>query len=177
MLVIDEIQRLHGLESFLRKLGFDVLSLGKDTLVADAVLSFVPEVVIANERGRNVDGVRLAQRLKKSVSPPPRVALCFSGAAPILSADDLKSIDALLEIPLAGESGLRLLAQLAAVPVGPLIEKFRKFSSAKLTTDEQVVVITGSAPPAPSVSRMNDGWDPKTSAGRSAEIRSERNLQ
>ena len=178
MLVIDEIQQLHGLESFLRRLGFDVLSLGKDSLVSDAILSFVPEVVIASERGRNVDGLRLAQKLKKTIVPLPRMALCFNGAAPIISAQDLKAIDALLELPLAGEAGLRLLAQLAGVSAEPLVEKYRKFAGAKLTREEEIVIITGAvgggSGPTGGAETGREAWDPKRDVGQAAEIRTAR---
>lgn len=175
MLVIDDIQQMTGLEAFLRRLGFDVLTLGKDSQVPDALLSFTPEIVIASARGRNVDGPKLSVRVKKLVTPPPRVAICFSGTAPILSAADLNKIDALLELPLAGEAGIRLLAQLANVPFEPLFEKFRKFASAKLTKDEEIVVVTGAAASTrASAPTSREEWDPQKNQGRATEFRSER---
>jgi DNA-binding response OmpR family regulator len=88
MLVIDEIQQLVGLETFMRRLGFDVLSLSKDALVPDALLGFQPEIVIASQQGRNVDGLKLSKRLKKTMVPPPRIAISYHGAPPVLSKDD-----------------------------------------------------------------------------------------
>ena len=43
LLVIDEFTELEALESLLKRLGFDVLSVGKEVLVADALLRFSPE--------------------------------------------------------------------------------------------------------------------------------------
>ncbi len=172
MLVIDEIQKLVGLESFLRRMGFDVLSLSKDSLVSDALLGFSPEIVIASVSGRNVDGPRLAARVKKSVKPAPRVAICYSGASPILSVNELKAIDALMELPLAGEASIQILAQLAGMPPEPLLEKFRKFAGAKLSSDENVVVVAGSKL-SPSASTVGE-WDPKKTPGRSLDIRTDR---
>jgi CheY-like chemotaxis protein len=179
LLVIDEIQQLVGLEAFLRRLGFDVLSLGKDSLVTEALLSFQPEIVIATHRGRQVDGLKLAARLKKAVVPSPRIAISYTGAQPALTKDDERSIDALIEIPAAGESAIRLMAQLSGLPIEPLLEKYRKVASARLTKDEQIVIIAGAAPSAPMPSAISAGpssaaWDPAKNPGRAAEMKTDR---
>jgi hypothetical protein len=173
MLVIDEIQQLVGLETFLRRLGFDVLSLSKDSTVTDSLLGFQPEIAIVSRQGRNVDGVKVAQKLKRSMTPPPRIALCYSGLQPNLSTEEQKSIDALMEIPAAGESAIRLLAQLSGLKVEPLLEKYRKFATAKLTKDEQIVIIAG-AITQPTSSAAVTEWDPLKNPGGSAENRTER---
>jgi len=184
MLVIDEIQQLVGLETFLRRLGFDVLSLGKDALVADALLSFHPEIVVASHASRNVDGIGLSKRLKKTMKPPPRIALSYTGTPPVLAKEDEKSVDALLEIPAAGESAIHLFAKLGAFNAEPLLEKYRKFSTARLTQDEQVVIVQGrlandakttvGGSAAAAVETQTLDWDPVKTPGQSATARSER---
>lgn len=173
MLVIDDIQQTAGLETFLRRLGFDTLSISREAFVNDALLGFHPEIVIASFLGRNVDGVRLAQRLKKQV-PTPRIALSFTGQRPTLTKEDEKAIDALIEIPLQGENAVKLLAQLGGLSVDPLLEKFRKFSKAKLTSEEEVVIVLGGAAPAAAAVSAAVEFDPKKTPGQSAELRSER---
>jgi hypothetical protein len=189
MLVIDEIQQLVGLESFLRRFGFDVLSLSKDSQVADAQLGFMPDIVIASHQGRNVDGLKLSRQLKRTMRPPPRIAICYSSAPPSLTKDDERSIDALLEIPAVGESAIRLLAQLAGVKTEPLLEKYRRFANARFTSDEQVVIVQGVSPTASAgasegastgasstsiLPSMSGPWDPMKTPGTSASSRSER---
>jgi CheY-like chemotaxis protein len=182
MLVIDEIQQLVGLESFLRRLGFDVLSLSKESQVADAQLGFLPDVAILSFQGRSVDGVRLSRQMKRQMRPPPRIAICYSNQQPSLTKEDEKSIDALLEIPAAGENAIRLLSQLAGVNEAPLLEKYRKFATARLSRDEQVVIVPGAGRGSTggkllgALSELNPEpeWDPKKSPGTSATARSER---
>lgn len=175
LLVIDEIQQMVGLETFLRRLGFDVLSLGKESLVNKALLGFQPEIVIASYAGRNVDGPKLAARLKKAVVPSPRIAISYSGPQPVLSKESEKAIDALMEIPAAGESAIRLMAQLSGLAADPIIEKYRKFASAKLSTDEQIVIIAGTRPThATTIAVSVADWDPVKNPGRSAEIKTQR---
>lgn len=127
----------------MRRLGFDVMSIGRDSGVDDALLGFQAEIVIANHQSRNVDGLKLSRRVKKKSVPPPRIALSYAGSRPTLTDEDQKTIDALIEIPAAGENAIRLLATLGGVPLEPLLEKYRKFANAKLTQDEDVVIIRG----------------------------------
>lgn len=174
MLVIDEIQQLVSLEGFLRRLGFDVLSLGKEILVTDALLRFTPELVIASEKGRHVDGVKLAQRLKRTVTPVPRVALCFAGSAPVGSPADLKTIDALFELPLAGEAGVRLISKLTGIDPEPLLKKFQKFAGAKTSREDQTIVVSSATGGAASSTITVADWDPKKNPGASATVRTER---
>lgn len=153
MLVIDEFSEMVGLETFLRRLGFDVLSLAKESLVPDALLSFQPEIVIASFRGRNVDGLRLALKLKKTVLPPPRIALAYSGPMPQVPAESQKLIEAMVEIPVEARSAIQMLAKLSGLPAEPILEKYAKVSTAVLTRDEQVVIITDNSnrtPKSPS---------------------------
>lgn len=131
MLVIDDFQELLTTESFLRRLGFDVLSLGKDLLVNDALLRFSPDIVLASYRGRMVDGPKLALRLKKLV-PPPRMALIYpAGSHPQLSADIQRVVDGLIEMPFQGAAVIKIVAQLAGLEPGPLLEKYERLVSAQ----------------------------------------------
>lgn len=182
MLVIDEFSEMVGLESFLRRLGFDVLSLGKEMLVTDALLSFQPEVVIASFKGRNVDGLRLALRLKKTMIPPPRVALAYSGPRPQIPQESQRLVEALIEIPVEPQSVIQMLSKLSGLPAEPLLEKYAKVSAAVLTRDEKAVLITdqaAKAAKAASPGMVSGGvstkeWDPQTMRGQAANVRTER---
>lgn len=154
MLVIDEYSEMVGLESFLRRLGFDVLSLAKETQVPDALLSFQPDIVIASFKGRNVDGLKLAHRMKKTMTPPPRVALAYRGVMPQVPAENQKSIEALVELPVEARSAIQMLAQLSGLSAEPILEKYAKMSSAVLTTDEQIVIITDNSNRSPKASAI-----------------------
>ena len=45
--VIDEFNELVGLETLFRRLGFDVLSLGREATVQEAILGFPPDLINA----------------------------------------------------------------------------------------------------------------------------------
>ena len=47
MLVIDDFNEMVGLETLFRRLGFDVLSFGREMAVAEGILGFPPDLVVA----------------------------------------------------------------------------------------------------------------------------------
>ena len=128
MLVIDDFKELVHLESLLRRIGFDVLSLGKDILVNDALLRFHPDLVIASAKGRAVDGIKLSQRMKK-LSPAPRIALAYqAGNPPTLPQEAQGAVDALIETPVHPLTVIKVLSQLMATPAEPLLAKYEKIA-------------------------------------------------
>ena len=132
LLVIDDFNDLLALESFFRRIGFDVLSLGKDTLVSDAMLGFVPDFVIATAKGRTVDGSKLAIRLKSQTHAPVVALICANGLPPVLSPEAEVAVDAVIEIPFQPKTLLALVADLTGIDKRGLLEKFDRLRSAKL---------------------------------------------
>ena len=142
LLVIDDFNDLLALEAFFRRIGFDVLSLGKDNLVGDALLGFVPDFVIATAEGRSVDGGKLALRLAKQ-SPPPKLALIYpAGFLPQLPHESRLLIDILIEIPFQPKALLTLIGKLLEIDPTALVSKFQKQRSAKLQSmdDRQLFI-------------------------------------
>ncbi|MEK7356641.1 MAG: hypothetical protein AAB250_09340 [Bdellovibrionota bacterium] len=172
MLVIDDYSEMIGLESTLRRLGFDVLSVAKDVLVNDALLGFYPEIVVATFKGRHVDGLKVALRLKKNPIPPA-IALVHAGSAPLISGDDRRAIDAFLESPLKAKHLIETIARLARVPAAPLLEKFEKVSNADLSTDEELLIV-GNKSAAAEPAAPRGEWDPKKTPGTASISRSGR---
>jgi CheY-like chemotaxis protein len=150
MLVIDDYKELVALENLLRRLGFDVLSLGKDILVPDALLRFHPEIVVASAKGKNVDGIKVATRAKKH-SPSPRVAITYSPSnTPVMNAEAKSVIDALITVPIQAHGLIKVISQLANLDPGPLIGKYQKLTSKSLDAEgdaaNQSAYIQGPSP-------------------------------
>ena len=176
MLVIDDYKELVALENLLRRLGFDVLSLGKDILVPDALVRFHPEIVIATAKGRAVDGLKVAARVKKQ-APSPRVALAYTaGTAPNLTEENKRVVDGLIAVPIQPASAIKLIAQLTGLEVAPLLEKFQKFTLGR-SSEPSSVRVSNDFEPKPvneSVSVSGDAWDPTKTPGRAAQMRTGR---
>jgi hypothetical protein len=131
MLVIEDYKDLVSLENFFRRLGFDVLSVGKEVLVSDAMMRFLPDLVIANAKGRVVDGARLAPKVLRH-APQAKIALLFPvGAMPTLAPEVRGLIDALVEIPYRPRSVILVAAQLTGLDPQPILEKYEKLEFGK----------------------------------------------
>lgn len=144
LLVIDDFNELVGLETLFRRLGFDVLSLGRESLVVDAILGFPPDLVIATGRGRHINGIQLASKLRIGSVNPRLVVLLPSRADGDFSADpDLAhaDVDAVIETPFDPQAALKVVARLLAIPSEPLLEKFEKIINARLFEPEELKII------------------------------------
>jgi hypothetical protein len=187
MLVIDEYKELVALENLLRRVGFDVLSLGKELLVNDALFRFHPELVIATAKGRMVDGPRLAVRLRK-VAPPPRVVLAHAGTSQFVIPPEAKlAIDGLIDLPVHPESVLKVIAQVSGIDSVTLLAKYGKLNStnAKWVGPDARKGLGEERAPLESQSSLFGGkpsvlpkplsaWDPKASPGTAATARTQR---
>ncbi len=192
MLVIEDYTDLIALENLLRRVGFDVLSLGKDILVNDALLRFQPDIVIATSKGRVVDGLRVAARVKKQ-TPAPRVALTYAlGNAPTLTSEGQTLVDAMVVLPIQSASFLKVMSQLAGIDASSLLAKYEKISTVR-PQEEELMHVTGEAPApvesrfvrntpvettAPSVldedpwAKSEEEWDPTKKPGQASTTRS-----
>ncbi len=132
LLVIDEYKELVALENLLRRLGFDVLSVGKDILVNDALVRFVPEIVIATLKGRAVDGIKVSMRVRRQTPSPLVAFLTAADNATNLSQEQKLYMDALILLPLQPQTVIRTIAQMAQLDPGPLIGKFQKMTSNRI---------------------------------------------
>lgn len=179
MLVIDDYQEMVAIENLLRRLGFDVLSLGKDILINDALYRFQPEIVIATSKGRSVDGYKVAERMKK-LFPRPRVALTYSGGIPpALTPKSKMNVDGLIATPIQPSNLIKLVARLGDLDFEPLLEKFQKIMSAPLSQPEEVRVSGYSTPEVELIRVFSQKetagtWDPYKTPGRAATLRSAR---
>ncbi len=139
LLVIDEFNELVGLETLFRRLGFDVLSLGREATVQEAILGFPPDLIIATGRGRQVDGLTLASRLKFHGARPRVIVLLPQEALGGGFRSDV--IDAIIETPFEPRTALKAVCRLLQLPSEPILEKYSKIVSAKLFEPEQLQIV------------------------------------
>lgn len=182
MLVIDDFQELVHIESVLKRVGFDVLSIGKEVLLADAIVGFHPDILMASARGRAVDGFRLAPRIKK-MTPPPRVALVVATNQTITLTNEVRPfVDALIEAPIDGKRLIQIVAQLAGIASENLLKKYEKLSASGLKSSDgsirvsdghgaarDTIVVNGGA--ASSAQDKAVHWDPRANAGTASTAR------
>lgn len=144
LLVIDDFNELVGLETLFRRLGFDVLSIGRESLVVETVLGFPPDLAIATGRGRNVDGLNLAPKLRYGSTQPKLVVLLPNRGDDKFSQDPgllYAEVDAVIETPFEPRSALKVVSRLLGLPAEPLLEKYSKIVSARLFEPDELKII------------------------------------
>lgn len=146
MLVIDDFNELVGLEALFRRLGFDVLSLGREIHVPEAILGFPPDLVIATGLGRHVDGLSLAPKLRYGANLQPKlvVLLPYTDPADEFGAPrDLSfaEVDAVIETPFDLLSALKIVAKLLNMEPEPLLQKYGKIVGARLFAPDELKII------------------------------------
>ena len=129
MLVIDDYSELVFVENLLKRMGFDVLSLNRDTTFSESILSFFPELLIATLKGRHVEGLRIGLLLKKK-NPNSKVVMLAPSANELKLPPEAR-VDALMEVPVEALSLLKEIARLLKMNEAQLIEKFEKVGKAR----------------------------------------------
>lgn len=112
-MVIEEFSELKELELVLRKFGFDVVGISSEFAMAEKILSFNPDFVIADGQGSKVSSVGVGRRLREMPRWNGHTILGFPpGYKP--TGDELLRIrmDGACEAPITPEGILPFLAKL-----------------------------------------------------------------
>ena len=158
MLVIDDFNEMVGLETLFRRLGFDVLSFGREMAVSEGILGFPPDLVVAVGRGRHVNGFNLAPKIRYGNTRPKLVVLVPQNekrsaerAAEDAAEDAQSDVDAIIETPFDPREALSVVAQLLNLEPDPILEKYGKIVSARLFEPQELKIIRHQVEAAPMI--------------------------
>lgn len=127
LLVYEDYADLMGVESTLKKVGFDVIGLSSEYAVAEQMLSFNPDVVIGSGRGGKVSSLGVGKRLKEMARWSGKVVLIFPANFKPSPQDLIKiRVDMILEAPVAPLRVLQVLAKLLGHDESALLERLNK---------------------------------------------------
>jgi CheY-like chemotaxis protein len=196
MLVIEDYTDMVSLENLLRRLGFDVLSVSREVLVIDAFFRFFPDIVISTAKGRQLDGFRVAARLKK-LQNPPRMILAHSagttqsvGNSPV-PPEVQEFIVGNIQFPILAEHLIQTLAEVGGLNGKMLYEKYLKFNPSpsnqpiqasdqgqsaepRTRVEKSTIRVQSTSASEPSNQKPAFVWDPIKTPGESARARSDR---
>ncbi len=128
LLLIEDYNELVATETMLKKVGFDCMGMTNENSLVDTLISFRPEVVIANGRGQRVSGVSVGKKIREIKSMSFRLVLFFPrNHQPDLAEISSIRLDAILESPVDPTRLLEVLAKLNNLKIDPLLEKFHRF--------------------------------------------------
>lgn len=137
LLAIEDYSELVFLQTLLKKVGFDVDGVNKETQFEDSYLSLNPDIVVMTAYGKKIDGISLAEKLKKSRGSPKVVLLAPHQILEKLQTITLPHIDSLLESPVSTSDLLKKIAALGGLDEAGLLEKYRRIKNT-LSTDREV---------------------------------------
>lgn len=127
LLVYEDFNELLATESYLKKVGFDVLGVTNEVLLNDQILSFNPDVVVANGRSTRVSSVSVGQKMKDNQRYQGKVLIVVPKDARPSSQEILRiKMDGVLESPIQPEKLIQALCRLSSQDPGAFLEKLQR---------------------------------------------------
>lgn len=131
LLVYEDYSELMGMESALKRVGFDPVGITNEYSFSDQLITLNPEVVVVSGKGQKVSTLNVGKKLKESTRWPGKVILIFSANGKPQPADLLKlRMDMMLEAPVNSHAMVTVLAEVLGLDPEPYIEKLLKQSNA-----------------------------------------------
>lgn len=144
LLISDDYVENSRTETLLKKVGFDVMAIGTEAGLADQVLSFRPDLVIATGTSAKVSALSVGVKLKEMRAFTGAVILGFPRGVKMNPMELLKvRMDRMLEAPFQPESLVRNVCEMLAIDAEACLEKLRKAQWSEGVTDSQMVSGTG----------------------------------
>lgn len=127
LLVYDDFQELTNVEMMLKKIGFDVVGITSEFSLAEQLLAFNPQLVVAQGQSTKVSSSGVGKRLRESLRWDGHSVLIFYPNAKPSPADILKMrMDVGLEYPVEPTKMVQVLAQLGGLDSNHLLDKLIK---------------------------------------------------
>lgn len=127
LLAYDNFQELTSVELMLKKIGFDVLGITSEFSLTEQLLSFNPQIVIAQGKSTKLSTTGVGKRLRESLRWEGQSVLIFYPNTKPQAADILKMrMDVGLEAPVEPTRMVQVVAQLAKLDANQLLDKLIK---------------------------------------------------
>ncbi len=127
LLAYEDFNELTLTESYLKRVGFDIVGISNEVLIQDQILSFNPEVIVAFGKNQKVSSFSVGQKLKDNHRYHGRVVIIVPKDVRPTASDMLKmKMDAIMEAPFAPEKLIQVLCRLCGHSADPFLEKLSK---------------------------------------------------
>ena len=144
LLIYDDYNDLTTTESFLKKIGFDVIGVPSDFTLAEQLLGFNPEAVVVFAKSPRLNGIQVCRKIKETDSFKGKVILIvMPGNRP--QPQDLAKIrlDTLLEFPVTPVRLIEVMTKILGLSTENFLEKFSK---AQYTQEDPNKIVNLSTP-------------------------------
>lgn len=160
LLVYEDYADLMAVESTLKRVGFDVVSVSSEYTLQQQMLAFNPDVVIGSGRGGKVSSLGVGKRLKEMARWHGKSVLIFPANFKPSPQDLIKiRVDMILEAPVAPVRIVQVLAKLLGHDESVLLERLNKSmhvespqktpstpaGGVKFNTENEAILVKGSS--------------------------------
>ncbi len=136
LLLVDDYRELVFLQTLLKKTGFDVDGTQNGSKYEELKLTLNPELIIASSKGKTINGLKLAEDLKKHNNLPRFILIAPHKMAQKVQGLKLKNVDGIIDSPIDAKKLLVTIARVAELDSEALVQKFNKMMST-LDTDNE----------------------------------------
>jgi DNA-binding NtrC family response regulator len=127
LLVFDDYNELTATEVYLKKVGFDVVGISNESKLADQLLIFNPDIVVANGRTQMVSSLSVGQKLRDNHKFTGKAVIIVPQGFTATPQDMARSrIDAAIEAPVQPVRLIQVLAKFSNQDAALLIDKYKK---------------------------------------------------
>jgi len=153
LLAFEDFNELTLTESYLKKVGFDVVGISNEVLLGDQLLSFNPDIVVAHGKNNRVSSFSVGQKMKENHR--------FHGKVVIVVPKDVRpgpteiikmKMDGIIESPLAPDKLIQVLCRLSSQDAQSYLDKLHKSKLSDPELQRRFMVsglMPGEVPPPP----------------------------
>jgi len=173
LLIYEDFNELTLTESYLKKVGFDVVGISNEVLMNDQILSFNPDVIVAHGRNPRVSSFSVGQKMKENHRYHGKVVIIVPKDVRPTPQDILRmKMDGIIEMPVHPEKLIQVLCRLTGQSPTYFVEKFQKARLSDPDLNKRLIMVTGnpgayqasSGPPATAAASEASHMIPSTAA-------------
>jgi len=144
LLIYEDFNELTLTESYLKKVGFDVVGISNEVLMNDQILSFNPDVIVAHGKNPRVSSFSVGQKMKENHRYHGKVVIIVPKDVRPTPQDILRiKMDGIIEMPVQPEKLIQVLCRLTGQSPIHFVEKFQKARLSDPDLDKRLIMVTG----------------------------------
>jgi DNA-binding NarL/FixJ family response regulator len=172
LLVFEDFNELTLTETYLKKVGFDVVGISNEVLLHDQLLSFNPDIIVANGKNARVSSFSIGQKMKDQHRYHGKVVIIVPKDVRPTPQDVLRmKMDGIIESPVQPEKLIQVLCRLSNQPAAGFVEKFQKARLSDPELNKRLVMITGFTAHMPSSPTAGGAVTPGANTGTAVDSR------
>jgi hypothetical protein len=146
LLIFEDYAELSLTEIYLKRVGFDVVGISNEALLADKLLSFNPEVAVAYGKGTKVSSLSVGKKLRESFRYHGKVILVVPKSLRPTLDDMIKvRMDVMMEAPLNPEKFIQALARLINQSPAIYLDKLQRMRRVDSELDRKIIKVSGTS--------------------------------